>query len=219
MESLLPLIIIPIFVLMFVGAIFFAIKSAKNMRQQFELLAQKFGLEYIPPKGKIFKSKPQIHGSLFGKTVQIYTYTTGSGKNKQTYTKFSLLPFDKGLIVRISKEGLFSKVSKAFGGQDIQIGDALLDKQYRFKCNRGNDLIQWIDYDIAEMLKTVHKSLRGSILIINGELSYSQHGIISNENARERFEKVMAILFAMSQNLDGIKIVETPEQTHNLEFE
>jgi len=69
------------------------------------------------------------------------------------------------------------------------------------------------------MLKSIHKKFSGSIIVSKGQLSYSQHGIISSDKARDRFEKLMAVLFALSQNLDGIKIAETPEQTHDLEFE
>lgn len=70
-----------------------------------------------------------MSGRYKGYTVEVYTFTKGSGKNSSTWTRFHV-NFRKslGLGLQLKRQGFFSGIAKVFGAQDIEIGDAGFDK-------------------------------------------------------------------------------------------
>ncbi|MBZ0136151.1 MAG: hypothetical protein K8I27_07250 [Planctomycetes bacterium] len=84
-------------------------------------------------------NRPTIQG-WFGPTwIGLNTVVRGSGKNRSTYTQHHATvnaPMPQGLV--LYKEGFFSKVGKALGGQDVQTGDRQLDDAFIIK---GQDLL------------------------------------------------------------------------------
>jgi DNA-directed RNA polymerase subunit RPC12/RpoP len=81
-------------------------------------------------------TNPTVTGNYKGNNVYLYTYTQGSGKNKTTYTSMVVyLPFTAIAHIRITREGFLSKITKAFGAQDIQVGDPAFDAAYIIKSD------------------------------------------------------------------------------------
>ncbi|MCI5057943.1 MAG: hypothetical protein MRY83_17650 [Flavobacteriales bacterium] len=64
------------------------------------------------------------------------TYTTGSGKNRRTYTRMRAPFINKdGFEFTIYKETIFSGIGRFLGMQDIIIGDDFFDKEFVIKSN------------------------------------------------------------------------------------
>lgn len=63
-------------------------------------------------------------------------FVVSTGQSAITYTRFrTAFKNPKAYELKVSKEGVFSKIGKALGGQDIEIGDDLFDDSYRIKSN------------------------------------------------------------------------------------
>lgn len=118
----------------FVALIVWSVQHAKKVRQNWALFAQQNGLQYSG--GISASSNPHIAG-WYGRThVTINTITRGSGKNRSTYTQFHAhvnVPMPQGL--NLTREGMFSKMGKFFGGQDVQLGDQQLDDAFLIKAH------------------------------------------------------------------------------------
>lgn len=74
------------------------------------------------------------HGSWL---ITLDTYTQNAGQTSITYTRMRA-PFvnPSGFRFKIYKQGFFAELGKAFGGQDIEVGDSEFDGAYVIK---GND--------------------------------------------------------------------------------
>jgi len=95
--------------------------------------ARDAGLALDP--GGWFKA-PTVSGAYGGLNVYLYTYTQGSGKNKTTYTSMVVyIPVPHRAHVRVTREGFLSKITKAFGAQDIHLGDPAFDDAYIIKSD------------------------------------------------------------------------------------
>lgn len=118
----------------FVALIVWGIQHSKKIRERWALFAQQNGLTYSG--GISATATPHISG-WYGRThVTINTITRGSGKNRSTYTQFHShvnVPMPQGL--NLTREGMFSKVGKFFGGQDVQLGDKQLDDAFIIKAH------------------------------------------------------------------------------------
>lgn len=118
----------------FVGLIVWGVQHAKKIRERWAAFAQQHGLQYSG--GLSASSNPHIAG-WYGRThVTVNTVTRGSGKNRHTYTQFHghiNVAMPQGL--NLTREGLFNKVSKFFGGQDVQLGDRQLDDAFIIKAH------------------------------------------------------------------------------------
>ena len=104
--------------------------SKKEVWQQ---LAKEIKAEYIEGKG--FKgAKVAYHHKSW--TVYLDTYTVSDGQNSTIYTRMTA-PFInlKGYHFKVYKEGLFSRIRKAFGMQDIEIGYESFDDKFIVKGN------------------------------------------------------------------------------------
>ena len=81
-----------------------------------------------------FVSQPQMSGTHRGLSVVFDVEMRGSGKNRYPYTRCNVgVPTALPAGFALSEEGFFSGVSRFFGSQDIQIGDAELDKAAMIK--------------------------------------------------------------------------------------
>lgn len=63
-------------------------------------------------------------------------HVVSTGKSTITYTRVrTAFKNPKEYKLKLGKEGFFSKVGKAFGGQDIEIGDEIFDQSHIIKSN------------------------------------------------------------------------------------
>ncbi|MCA8915004.1 MAG: hypothetical protein KDB90_06295 [Planctomycetes bacterium] len=113
-----------------VGLIAWGAHNQKKIRENWAMFARKNGLQM---QGS--KTRPTIQGWLGPVYITLNTIVRGSGKNRTTYTQYHATinaPMPAGIV--LYKEGFFSKVGKVFGGQDVQIGDPVIDNAFIIKA-------------------------------------------------------------------------------------
>ena len=78
--------------------------------------------------GSMFTA-PRVTGDYKGFDYVLYSFTRRHGKNSTTYTAINMnFPKYVDCNLHIYQEGFLSKIGKAFGGQDIQIGEREFDE-------------------------------------------------------------------------------------------
>ncbi len=150
-----------------------AVVFKKQQVSSWGTFAQEAGLSL--DRGGWFRA-PTVSGAYGGFNVYLYTYTQGSGKNKTTYTSMiPYLPFDHRSHVRVTREGFLSKITKAFGAQDIQLGDPAFDAAYIIK----SDTPQYVPLLLTPAVRGALLSGGGSmnVTVSGGRVFYNQTGV------------------------------------------
>jgi hypothetical protein len=133
-------------------------------------------------------------------------YMVSTGQSSVEYTRLrSVYVSKKPYKLKISKEGFFAKIEKAFGGKDIEIGDELFDAMYMIKSNdelmttrllNDFDIKSRIDFKKSFSFDIVEKNTMG-IKCVEGELGlfFCKVGRIKHEaeilNLIELFQKTL----------------------------
>ncbi len=188
LEFLSPLLGL-LFIVLFFYFIFWLVKrSHSKIREQWTLLARDLDLNLILPEGKwswLMAKYPSVNGSYCDLPLNCYMYTKGSGKNQTSYTSFSfVLDKNNGKNLRLYKEGFLSKIGKAFGGQDIQVGHDAFDDNYMIKSNDDYFAKKVLNSRIRQLFLRKLPQLAGEFSFDNNILSYNEISIIDNEKKR-----------------------------------
>ncbi|MEW5759996.1 MAG: hypothetical protein AB1779_04455 [Candidatus Thermoplasmatota archaeon] len=123
---------ITIFLLLIIVSIYVAYRTRFALERAYKKVATDLGLTFHKggfPSSTIRTKYPSISGSYKGRAIAIYIYYDGS-----YYTRIELIT--KAVIpnsYHIYTETMLSKIGKAFGAQDIQIGDPLFDPLFMIK--------------------------------------------------------------------------------------
>lgn len=121
-----PVLIIFMFVVVFVVVVALGKAHSQKVNETWSVVAQDLHLSHDP--GGAFRGRT-LSGRLRDNDVLVDTFTRSSGKSSTTYTRYRIrYPHALGLGLKLAREGFLSGVSKAFGAQDIQVGDATFDQ-------------------------------------------------------------------------------------------
>ena len=108
-----------------------AYRRRQARQQAWSELAVRTSLTFEP--GTLF-SPMRVTGTYHGRPLALDTFTRSSGKSSTTYTRIRLGANNpSALSLAIYDENVLSKLGKALGTQDIQVGDDELDRRFTFK--------------------------------------------------------------------------------------
>ena len=97
------------------------------------------------------------------------------------------LPFELAL----SKEGVAARITKAFGGQDVTIGDAAFDAAVRVKTRTPDVTVHYLQD--AERRKAVLAALQG----YPSTVVCRTHVVVSRQGRLKGSEEIKAVLAAI----------------------
>jgi hypothetical protein len=87
-----------------------------------------------------------------------FTYHTSGSKNEVQYTDIILmLEKPLGFGLKITPEGFFSKIGKAFGMQDMQLGDLEFDSKYIIKSDNETALLNLLTPNLKRLIVEMHE--------------------------------------------------------------
>ena len=182
----------------------------KKIYDQYVMLADKFKLQLSATEPKPISLKPFLPSAMgnFGNSfLNIYSYRTGYGRNQQFWTAVKVsVNNPQDASIKIHKQGFFSKIGKAFGMQDIEIGDPDFDKNFILKSSDENlikDLLR--NPAVREQFFRVfndHKA-NGTIRLEGNEFSYVELGLINADRTRTKIEMVAVLMKALSDQMGG----------------
>lgn len=185
-------------------------KSFTNLNNQLSILARNLGLHYNKPSSNwdfIWGKYPTIEGNIKGIPFYGYMYSKGSGKNQVTYTAFTLTLEGKNLTgksLTVYKEGFFSKIGKAFGGQDIQIGNEDFDKNYIIKSNDEFFAKKALHLKVRQILLRKMPNMGGVLLLEGNKLNYDAVTTLVNDSKREDWEAVIGVFVELANEFKDV---------------
>jgi hypothetical protein len=96
-----------------------------------EELARRTGLAFEP--GGYFTT-PTLTGSYRGHQITLDTFKRSSGRSSTTYTRIVVFVNNQeSIYLALYEEGVFSKIGKFFGTEDVQVGDEEVDRRFIIK--------------------------------------------------------------------------------------
>lgn len=200
---LVPVGFVSVIVIMFLFALKFERIKREKVTMTYQKIADTFQLTFIPAQKKNFwnYTYPQVVGDIDGARLRLMSYITG-GKNKSTFTNLTIASPSNLPTMKIVRKGVFQKIAKTFGAQDIIIGNDELDAAYMFKCEDEALFIQAIDPEIQQLLLHLKSKLRAALWIDkHNNMIYEFINHIDDELSRDDFEKVLLLMLKIEKNL------------------
>jgi hypothetical protein len=128
-----------------------------------------------------FFSRPVVTGVYQRHQIKLDSFEQRSGKNSHTYTRIVVLLNNAASFrMSISQEGLFSKLGKKLGMQDIATGDDEIDQRYLIKGEPEADVLRVLSsLGMRQRLleaPAIHIEIRGM------EVYYQKQGFETDPN-------------------------------------
>jgi hypothetical protein len=136
--AFLPLLMIGLFVAMIGLAVWTGARQSKRARENIRQLAATLGLQLgeKPPVLGMFYTDLRAAGSLRGKQVEVFPFSTGSGKSRVQWSAVSAaVPAASALTFHLRRQGVGTKIMELFGTKEIQVGDAEFDRTWFIQTN------------------------------------------------------------------------------------
>ncbi len=192
-------IIILLEMVFFVGVFGWIFLSRRARDKAWRELAESAGLTFEPGG---FLGSPRVTGTYRGHTLTLDTFTRGTGKSRQVYTRIVLFVNNQeNAYLALYQEGVFSKIGKFFGMQDIQVGDEDLDRKFIIKSRPENFAASLLL--IGNLRQRLLESGSLNIELDGRELHFERIGVLTNqENLRSVFD-LLSDLAAAVERTEG----------------
>ena len=203
-ETLLPFGVGALFLAFFSLIIWAAVVQTRKARENLQGLAASLGLAVQEPasKGIVSTGQRRVIGAFRGRAVQIYTYTTGSGKNRSTWCALTVVAsVPTGFSLKITGENLFTKAGRMIGFDDVKTGDSAFDERFYVKSAQSDyvraALIPEVRTRLLEAWKTHRPS--GAFTVENGQVKYNELGNFANTKLCQRFPAMLEIACELAE--------------------
>lgn len=198
LESLVPLFFIGLFATVVALILYAGARQQQRTRENLGRLADELRLEVVESgKRTVFgQPAPTLAGMVRGRRVRIYSYSTGSGKNRTQWCAIAaVVKNTSGITLRISKENVFTRVGRTFGLDDVATGDAGFDRQFYLKSNKPGFVRIAFFPEIRERFANAWNAhARGSISADGNEVKYAETGSFSKAAVCGRFPGMVELV-------------------------
>ena len=160
-----------------VGAVILGFAFWMNSRHEeaMKQVATTHGLRFH--EGGVFGGNCKVEGEIDDTHVIVDTYTSGSGKNKSTYTRFRVKDLAIDPSLSVGSEGVLSFIGKAFQGQDYEVGDKAFDDAVLVRGGHTADVCATFDVNTRQ---AVYKAVNNSWKLTGSEWSLRRSGRMSD---------------------------------------
>jgi hypothetical protein len=193
-----PGAIISVAVIGIVVLILFATRhAAKVAAQNVRLVAESLGLNVTEGGSGVLISESRAEGTFRGKRVEVYSFSTGSGKSRQLWAAISATPkADGGLNFMFRRQGFGTRVMEMFGTREIEVGDPDFDRVWFIQTNQPDFLRAALLPEIRSRISSfAQKNVRGpQIEVESGAVRYAEMGSFSNGALTERIVRAAEVV-------------------------
>lgn len=177
------------------GGIWLGLRQVARAGEQLRRLGERVGLalEEKPKAFGVFAQVPELRGTRRGKTVRVFSYTTGSGKSRTHWAAATAKPSaPTGLTFRLSPQGFGSRILSLFGAKEIQVGDPEFDARWFIQTNSPDFFRAALIPELRAKLDAVaRRGGNGTYETVNGEIRYAERGWFTDRVRGERFADVL----------------------------
>jgi hypothetical protein len=185
-----------------IGLVFLvALTQARRTVANLAAVAARLGLRLHERRILGFVTGAGLEGTVQGRAVRFWSYTTGSGKSQKTWAAAGVRPRqDGGLTFRLSRQGLGTKLQELLGAKEITVGDRLFDAAWFVQTNRPADLAAALLPEIREKLMAAHRSghRTGGFRLEQGEVVYAEQGGLHDAGRVARLEALLPVLMDLA---------------------
>ncbi len=195
-ETLVPVLVIALFVTLGALAVRAAAKQQRRARDQLAALAARLGLSLRRQPARLgFEPPPSVEGQHHHRAVRFYNYTTGSGKSRTTWSAVSAaFGGTGGFTLELIPENFFFRMATALGMQDIRIGDPAFDQTFVVKSNDPAYAAAALLPEIrARLLDQRQRGAHGHLAIKDGIVRYAEVGGFDDEARVNRLAAMLDI--------------------------
>ncbi len=171
--------------------------ASKQQQEAWSRFAVEIGAEFV--KGG-FRRSSLVRARLREWTVTLDTYSVPSGNSSTTYTRMRApLQNMDGFQFLIFRTGLISKLDKALGSQDIEIGDAEFDRRFTIQGNNESKVRALFSNQRLRQLVQEQRSIR--LGVKDNELRFETQGVIKDI---ERLKSLIELFKETLTQLQGL---------------
>jgi hypothetical protein len=180
---LIPLLMVPLTV----GFVIWAVvvqrqRTAANLQK----LAAQLGLGFVAAVG--WMGRASVSGTLRGKKVDFFSYTTGSGKSSTTWAAVTAQAATTGaLAFTLQKQGFSTKIAGLFGAHEITVGDGEFDAAWFVQTNQPEFLRAALIPELrAKLMAARRAGAVGKFELRGSEIKYAEVGTFAEAKRSER---------------------------------
>lgn len=176
-----------------------AIQHQKKVRANLEALAARLGLQVTGDPRKAL-ARAGVEGVRQGKQVRFWTYSTGSGKSRQTWCAAAVTArAHGGLEFEFQRQGVGTKIMEWFGAKEIQVGDPAFDRDWFIRTNQPDFLAAALVPEIRSRLAALREvATRRPIRLEAGVVQLALAGTFASERVIARLESSLPLLFDLA---------------------
>jgi hypothetical protein len=172
--------------------------QARKTRENLRSLAGKLGLkldEADPTHGVTWPA-PRAQGSIDGRVMELYTFSTGAGKSRKLWCGLrTRLQLKRDLEFELSPQGPGSGLLEWFGVKEITVGNQAFDDAFFIRTNQRELLTAALVPEIqARLLAAQQTGVRGAFKLERGALTYYERGSFSSLEQCANFETAAPVL-------------------------
>jgi hypothetical protein len=198
-----PAFFVGVLVLVLGGSVFLSRWQAKRARENLAALARDLGLqlEEKPPSLGLFPQVPTVCGERGGRALRFYTFTTGSGKQRQVWQAMGLACANpRGLSFQFGAQNVLTAFGVMLGMQDVQVGDPVFDERFVVKTNAPDFLRAALLPEIRTALlqNWAARGVGANVKLDGGELHYAELGSFAEAGVTARMRAMLEPLCALA---------------------
>ena len=186
------------FLLLFVIATGFGIWQARVDRrkstQHLGELANRLGLGLEPATSARLPSR--VQGTMRGKAIEIYTYTTSSGESEVTWAAVSACPaVSGGLTFTLKRRSPGARLAELFGWHRIRSGHPAFDLNWSATSNQPEFFGAALLPELCTKLEAARiAGARGTFALKAGVVRYTETGNFADAKRTARFDALTDIV-------------------------
>ncbi len=197
MNWLFPLIV---FVVIAGWATRSALVQLRRAEANVRAMAQRLGLAVTERKILGYSADWELNGVVDGRAVRCWTYTTGSGKSRQSWCAVSVQPRVTGpLSFELQRQDLGTKLMEFFGTKEITVGDPAFDAAWFVRTNEPDFLRAALVPAIrAKFMAALAGGAKGHYTLKEGVVRYAERGGFYAEPLTARLEQQVPLLLDLA---------------------
>lgn len=139
--------------LVVIGGIVFSMHQSKQLDDAWGDAARRLGMFHDP--GGLLRDR-RLTGTIGGFRVVVESFTRGSGKSSSKYTRYRIhYPHSLGMGLHMRRQGVFAGLARAFGAQDIVVGDPKFDEIVIVKGRNQREVVDFLTAARREWVRRV----------------------------------------------------------------
>jgi hypothetical protein len=131
-----PILVVVLFVIVAVAAITAARRYMQKIAASWGDAGRELGLDFQQQRF----GRPRLSGAIRGMRVEVDIRTQQSGKTQQTFTRYRVWVPSPGFEFKLTRQTGFSRITRFFGAQDLEVGDQSFDDAFVVKTNAPDRL-------------------------------------------------------------------------------